>query len=144
VDAVLAVAADDPADTYARTAALEAARATEAMADVAVAFARAKNLSDAAVGAAYDRSVMGAAEAALADAIEASGARVDAAVDKADYEGALALLAGLRAPIDAFFTDVMVMDEDAALRANRLALLNGFIALFDGVADFARLQGPAK
>jgi glycyl-tRNA synthetase beta chain len=141
VDAVLAVAADDPADALARCRALEAARATEDMADVAVAFARAKNLSDAAAGSALQRALMGQAESALADAIEAAEARVAEAVAKADYEGALALLAGLRAPMDTFFTDVLVMDEDERLRGMRLALLNRFTALFDGVADFSRLQG---
>jgi glycyl-tRNA synthetase beta chain len=110
------------------------------MADVAVAFARAKNLSDAAAGTAPDRSVMGASESALADAIEAAEGRVASAVAGADYEGALAVLAALRAPIDAFFTDVLVMDPDERLRAMRLALLNRFTALFDGVADFSRLQ----
>jgi glycyl-tRNA synthetase beta chain len=84
---------------------------------------------------------MGAAETALADAIEAAEPRVGAAASEGDYEGALALLAGLRAPIDSFFTDVLVMDPDEAVRDNRLRLLNRFTALFDGVADFARLQG---
>jgi glycyl-tRNA synthetase beta chain len=141
VDAVLAVASDDPADALARTSALESARAGDAMADVAVAFARAKNLSDTEVGNAPDRSVMGEVETALADAIDVAEGRVAAAVAQADYEGALALLAGLRAPIDAFFTGVMVMDTDPALRTMRLALLNRFTALFDGIADFSRLQG---
>jgi glycyl-tRNA synthetase beta chain len=141
VDAVLAVAGDDPADALARARALDAARATEAMADVATAFARANNLSDATVGVGFDRSVMGESEVALADAIDGARTQVAAAVADSDHEGALALLAGLRAPIDAFFTDVMVMDTDPALRRNRLALLNAFIRLFDGVADFSRLQG---
>ena len=144
VDAVLAVAADDPADSLARARALDAARATEAMADVAVAFARAKNLSDPAAGVSADRSLMGKSESALADAIEAAEGRIATAVGKADYEGALALLAGLRTPIDVFFTDVLVMDADASLRGMRLALLNRFTALFGGVADFARLQGQTK
>jgi glycyl-tRNA synthetase beta chain len=144
VDAVLALAGDDPSDALARARALDAARATEAMADVAVAFARANNLSDPAAGVTPDRSLMGGSEAALADAIEAAEGRVATAVAKADYEGALALLAGLRTPIDVFFTDVLVMDADAGLRAMRLALLNRFTALFGGVADFARLQGQAK
>ena len=46
--------------------------------------------------------------------------------------------AALRAPIDGFFADVMVMDEDAALRDNRLRLLNRFVAVFANVADFGR------
>jgi glycyl-tRNA synthetase beta chain len=141
VDAVLAVAGDDPADALARARALEAARAAEGMADLAVAFARAKNLSDTSAGGSYDRSLMGASESALADAIEAAESRVGAAVAATDYEGALAMLAGLRAPIDAFFTGVLVMDADERLRTMRLALLNRFTALFEGLADFSRLAG---
>jgi glycyl-tRNA synthetase beta chain len=141
VDAVLAVASDDPADALRRCEALSAARATEAMTDVAVAFARARNLGRMGLGVGYDRGAMGEAEVALADAIEAAEPRVKAAASHGDYEGALALLADLRAPIDTFFIDVLVMDPDETLRDNRLRLLNRFTALFDGVADFARLQG---
>jgi glycyl-tRNA synthetase beta chain len=49
-------------------------------------------------------------------------------------------LAGLRDSVDAFFDDVMVMVEDDALRANRLALLNNLSGLFLRVADLSRLQ----
>jgi glycyl-tRNA synthetase beta chain len=141
VDAVLQVAGDDPADAARRCEALTAARATAPMADLAIAYARANNLRDPSLGIAYDRSSMGAAETALADAIEHSESLVARAVASADWEGALARLAELRAPIDAFFTDVLVMDEDETLRTNRLRLLNRFTALFAGVADFSRLQG---
>jgi glycyl-tRNA synthetase beta chain len=48
-------------------------------------------------------------------------------------------LAQLRGPIDAFFEGVMVMDDDEALRANRLRILNRFVGLFSGFADFGRL-----
>ena len=48
-------------------------------------------------------------------------------------------MAALRAPIDGFFADVMVMDEDAALRDNRLRLLNRFVAVFANVADFGKM-----
>jgi glycyl-tRNA synthetase beta chain len=141
VDAVLAVSSDDPSDALHRCAALTAARATEAMADVAIAYARARNLGKPELGAAYDRSLMGPAEVALADAMEDAEPKVRAAAASKDYEGALAVLASLRAPIDTFFTDVLVMDEDAGLRDNRLRLLNRFTELFAGVADFSRLQG---
>lgn len=141
VDAVLTVAGDDPADALRRIEALTDARATEAMADVAVAYARARNLGQPGLGVAYDRALMGDAETALADAIEAAEERVAEAVDRADWEGALALLAGLRTPIDVFYEDVLVMDTDSRLRDNRLRLLNRFTALFAGVADFSRLQG---
>jgi glycyl-tRNA synthetase beta chain len=46
----------------------------------------------------------------------------------------------LREPVDAFFDQVMVMADDPAIRANRLALLNRLSALFLGVADISILQ----
>lgn len=140
VDAVLAVAADDPADALRRCEALTASRATEAMADVAIAYARARNLGQPDLGEAIDRTIMGPSELALADAMDEAGPRVAAAAARGDYEGALALLASLRGAIDTFFTDVLVMDADESLRRNRLRLLNRFTDLFAGVADFARLQ----
>jgi glycyl-tRNA synthetase beta chain len=56
-----------------------------------------------------------------------------------DYAAGLAVLAGLREPVDAFFDGVMVMDEDAGLRANRLALLARVKSLFDRIADLSVL-----
>ncbi len=56
------------------------------------------------------------------------------------YGDALTRLASLREPVDAFFDQVLVMVEDPALRANRLALLNELGSLFLRVADFSRLQ----
>ena len=57
------------------------------------------------------------------------------------FESALADLARLRAPVDAFFEGVMVMDPDPALRGNRLALLGQLRQLFAGIADLSRLPG---
>ena len=57
-----------------------------------------------------------------------------------EYSRYMELLAGLREPVDAFFDGVMVMSEDLALRANRLALLARLHALFTRVADIARLH----
>jgi len=58
----------------------------------------------------------------------------------ADYAASLELLARLRKPVDDFFDSVMVMDEDPALRANRLALLFRLKALFDRIADLSVLS----
>ena len=55
------------------------------------------------------------------------------------YEKALAELAKLRVPVDAFFDHCMVMAEDKKVRANRLALLAEIAVLFSQVADFSRL-----
>jgi glycyl-tRNA synthetase beta chain len=56
-----------------------------------------------------------------------------------DYSGAIEALSELAKPIDAFFDAVMVMDEDAKVRANRLGLLKSIDALVQTVADFSKL-----
>ena len=60
-------------------------------------------------------------------------------MESADYAASLELLSGLRSTVDTFFDSVMVMDEDADLRANRLALLSRLKALFDQIADLSVL-----
>jgi glycyl-tRNA synthetase beta chain len=65
------------------------------------------------------------AEQALAAALAEVAPQADARFEAHDYTGSLQALAALKAPVDAFFEDVMVNAEDPALRANRLALLNG-------------------
>lgn len=53
----------------------------------------------------------------------------------------MAALSRLREPVDVFFNDVLVNDEDMAIRANRLALL-GLIRTATGeVADFSKIAG---
>jgi glycyl-tRNA synthetase beta chain len=142
IDAVMAVASADPADTLRRTAALAAFRATEAGADLSVAFKRAANLANPDVGAEPDPALMGDEEAALADALDAAYDRVRALMTvEGDYDAALAALADLRAPVDAFFESVLVMDPDERLRANRLTMLNRLTGLFSGFADFGRVAG---
>jgi glycyl-tRNA synthetase beta chain len=64
---------------------------------------------------------------------------VDQAFAKGDFASTLKALAALRNDVDAFFNDVMVMAEDAALRANRLALLQSLHAMMNRVADISRL-----
>ncbi len=54
-----------------------------------------------------------------------------------DYSAALAVLAGLRQPVDRYFDSVMVMDDDPSVRANRLAQLHVLKGLFDHVAEFS-------
>ena len=60
-------------------------------------------------------------------------------LEQGDYATSLKLLAGLRLAVDAFFDAVMVMDEDASLRNNRLSLLAQLKALFDRIADLSVL-----
>jgi glycyl-tRNA synthetase beta chain len=58
---------------------------------------------------------------------------------KHSYAAALEQIATLRPQVDAFFDSVMVMDPDAAIRANRLALLQRVLGDFSGIADFSEI-----
>lgn len=141
IDAVLAAGAVEPLAIMKRARALEAARADapEAFADLALAYGRANNLRDASLGTDCDDSLLAEADRGLARAVEQAESRVVAALAADDYATALAELASLRAPIDRFFEDAMVMDEDLQVRANRLRLLNRFVGVFANVADFSLL-----
>jgi glycyl-tRNA synthetase beta chain len=81
------------------------------------------------------------AEAALTAALAQAGPKVDTALGEEDFTAAMAALASLRAPIDAFFEAVTVNDADANKRANRLELLDQFRAAVHKVADFSRIEG---
>ena len=81
------------------------------------------------------------AEDRLMMALNAAAPRAQAAVGQEDFEGAMAALASLRAPIDAFFDAVIVNDPDPAKRASRLALLARVREAVHQVADFSRIEG---
>ena len=63
------------------------------------------------------------------------------AVEAEDFEGAMAALSQMRAPVDAFFDKVTVNDKDGMLRRNRLRLLASIRAAAHTVADFGRIEG---
>ncbi|MEW4448029.1 glycine--tRNA ligase subunit beta [Qipengyuania sp. JC766] len=81
------------------------------------------------------------AEQALIDALDAAEPRAASAVEAEDLGAAMAALASLRAPIDAFFEEVTVNDEDPDKRRARLDLLARFRAAVHNVADFGRIEG---
>lgn len=81
------------------------------------------------------------AEAALIAALNEAEPRAAAAIQAEDFEGAMAALASLRAPIDAFFEAVTVNDADRAKRQRRLELLARMRAAVHRVADFSRIEG---
>ena len=66
---------------------------------------------------------------------------LDAKLAAEDYAGAMTSMAHLRAPLDAFFTDVTVNAPDPDLRRNRLRLLHRVRVIMDRVADFSRIEG---
>jgi len=94
------------------------------------------------IGSTVDPSLLREpAEAALDAALRSVGPRAEAALASGDYAGSLRALAALRTPVDAFFDSVMVNADDAALRANRLALLGRLHAAMNRVADLSRMAG---
>ncbi|WP_462383158.1 glycine--tRNA ligase subunit beta [Senegalimassilia anaerobia] len=141
IDAVLAAGVEEPAVISQRAHALEDARANDAETfdNLATAYARANNLRKPELGEDVDDALLAEPERALAGAVATAEQAVASALASDDFAAALSQLAALRAPIDGFFADVMVMDEDAALRDNRLRLLNRFVAVFANVADFGKM-----
>ncbi|MCZ7484722.1 glycine--tRNA ligase subunit beta [Rhizobium rhizogenes] len=81
------------------------------------------------------------AEKALFAAIKTASADAAKAVEGEDFRSAMQALSTLRAPVDKFFEDVLVNDEDAAIRANRLALLKAIREATGTVADFSKITG---
>ncbi len=81
------------------------------------------------------------AEKALFAAVALSRQEADEAVKREDFRDAMAALSKLRGPVDRFFNDVLVNDEDAAIRANRLALLALIREATGTVADFSKISG---
>ena len=65
--------------------------------------------------------------------------QAEAQLAAGDFAANLRTLAQARGPVDAFFADIMVMAEDPAVRANRLALLGQLHTLMNQVADISRL-----
>lgn len=87
-----------------------------------------------------DESILTDPEKDLLSACKNGREEVAAALAAKDYAGALAALAKLREPIDAFFDDVLVMDPDEAIKNNHLRLLNKFAQTFADVADIGCLS----
>ena len=79
-------------------------------------------------------------EAALAAALQEAGTRIRLDIEAEDFERAMEAMAGLRAPVDAFFEKVIVNDPAPELRRNRLRLLARLRTAMDAVADFSKIE----
>jgi glycyl-tRNA synthetase beta chain len=143
VDAVLALQPERLGDVPRRLEAVRAFAALPEAASLAAANKRVSNILKKVEGT-LPTEVSAAlltepAEQALAAAIATAQPQADALFEQRDYTGSLKALAALKTPVDAFFDGVMVNAEDAALRANRLALLGRLHAAMNRVADLSRL-----
>jgi glycyl-tRNA synthetase beta chain len=151
IDAVLrradGEAEDDIALIVMKLKALNAFLDSDDGANLAAGYKRAANIlkaeekKGAAAGAVDAALLQQAEEKALFAALGSAEARADEAARAERFADAMAALAALRAPIDAFFDKVTVNAEEASLRANRLALLRRFVTATARVADLSKLEG---
>ncbi|MCW0199553.1 glycine--tRNA ligase subunit beta [Sphingopyxis sp.] len=144
IDAVFALGGeDDLVRLLARVKALQAFMATEDGTNLLAGYKRAANILKQAgeVSGAAAATPPTEADAALLAALDAAEPAASAAVADERFTDAMAALASLRAPIDAFFEGVMVNDPDEAVRAWRLGLLARFTGAVHGVADFSKIEG---
>lgn len=151
IDAVFALGEDDLVLIVKRVEALGAFLETEDGATLLAGYKRAANIlkAEEKKGAlpeklSVDPALIAkgpAAEQALWKSVTTAEAALEAPLAKEDFAGAMRVLAGLRTPVDAFFEAVMVNDSDAAIRANRLALLVAVRGALHKVADFSKIEG---
>ena len=148
IDAVFSLGGeDDLVRLLARVKALQAYISTAEGANLLAAYKRAANIlkgSDPvspALDTARDALMADPADIALLSALDIAEPQAKKALEAEQFEDAMAALATLRAPIDRFFEEVMVNDEDAAKRAFRLGLLARFRDAVTQVADFSKIEG---
>jgi glycyl-tRNA synthetase beta chain len=148
VKAVLAAGANDVRDAVARAEAVTAVRGSEDFAAVCAAFKRMKNILAQAeekgmlhghVDPPLDMHAVHPAQASLNAAAVAIAQEFKPLAERHEYVAALELIARLRAPIDAFFEQVMVMDNDEYTRWTRLRLLHELVDTFSKIADFSEI-----
>lgn len=148
VAAAVEAAGADPLDAHARVRAISALRSERAedFDALAAGFKRAKNIlkKGAEAGEPSADLLVEDAERALFEAFTRVDAAVAAAEKERRYSEALTDLAGLRAPIDAFFDSVHVMADDENVRKNRLRLLGRIVGRIQGIADLSRITPPEE
>ncbi|WP_312127767.1 glycine--tRNA ligase subunit beta [Brevundimonas sp.] len=149
VAAVFALGDDDLVRIVSRVEALSGFLATDDGANLLAGYKRASNIlkaeekkgalpsGDVIIGMANQP----AEEVALAEAAKAADAAVAKALETEDFAAAMTALAALRAPVDAFFTGVMVNSDVAEERDNRLKLLVQVREVMGRVADFGQIAG---
>ena len=152
IDAVFALGDDDLVRVTAKARALQSFLDTDDGAALLAGFNRAANILKAEEkksgesfagdpDADYLSGAPEADEQTLIDALTQADPVVESALEKEDFTAAMAALAGMRAPIDAFFENVTVNTDDERLRRNRLLLLSRIRTAVCAVADFDKISG---
>lgn len=141
-ESVRAIGVTDPLDMQARIQAVQAFLQRPEAEALAAAHKRVRNiLKEAEAGNCDPALFTNAAETGLYETTQSLLSESGALIESGLYEEALAGMAILREPVDAFFEGVMVMDEDMAIRNNRLALLAALDRLCRSVVDISCLPG---
>jgi glycyl-tRNA synthetase beta chain len=148
IDAVITPQSDDLLTIVRRVEALGKFLDTEDGSNLLAGTKRAANILAAeekkgtAVAVAVDPSLLREdAEKKLFAAVNQAESQAGEAIQKEDFSAAMLALSVLREPVDSFFEKVLVNDEDQAVRANRLALLERIRAATGQVADFSKIAG---
>jgi glycyl-tRNA synthetase beta chain len=145
IDAVFALGGeDDLVRLLARVKALQGFVGTDEGANLLAGYKRAANILKQAESVDPNAAApadLGNEEQALLSALDSAEPKAVAAIENEQFEDAMAALASLRAPIDAFFDGVMVNDPDPEKRAFRLGLLARFRDAVSQVADFSKIEG---
>jgi glycyl-tRNA synthetase beta chain len=146
VKAVLAADAEDVVDALARAEAVKQVMHMPEFLAIGAACKRMRNILRQAeekgieAGEKFEYLPEAAAEEkTLMAYMERTAAQVEAQRTQKEYLDALLLLSTARGPVDEFFDKVMVMVEDAKVRANRLALLRKLLREFSTIADFSEI-----
>lgn len=145
VEAVLSMRPTDPLDARSRLQALSRFRERPEAETLAAANKRISNIlrkeGIQTTGHVAEELLLAPAERELWQTWKTMQPPVEMLLRVEDYGQVLDILASLRAPVDRFFDEVMVMDEDIRIRDNRLALIGGLRDAFLQVADLSMLQG---
>ncbi|MDD5475926.1 MAG: glycine--tRNA ligase subunit beta [Syntrophales bacterium] len=145
VDAVLDIEATDFVDAMARIEAVEAFRSHPDYEPLVVAFKRVVNiLKDFAGGTVDEGRFESDDERNLYLSYLEISEEAEKALESGSYGNALAAMARLRKPVDAFFESVLVMADDEVVRKNRLSLLSRLAELFFRVADFSKIVAEGE
>jgi glycyl-tRNA synthetase beta chain len=144
IEAVLCCRPTKPLDAHLRIRSVEEFRKSVSAAALAEANKRIHNILKKVEETISDKveesALQEISEKELYQLLQSLAGKVESAVKSSNYQAALKEISTLKEPLDAFFTNVMVMVEDVKVRQNRLALLQSLRNLFLQVADISKLQ----
>ncbi len=140
IEAVVSVEFDDILDTMRKIEALSEFRTAADFETLGIAFKRVVNIVKDHTGNVIDDHLIETAEKELHSSFSNVRGKVEAKILEKNYADSLLHMKELKEPVDTFFDNVMVMDEDPKIRENRLSMLAEIKNLFFKIADFSKLS----